>query len=140
MSRCIPIFAFAAISACLVLVRFQSLEVIAAAPPSRDAAQIIAGPELETATDTLAIIRWTTTNPGGTDLHYGIVHYGTNAKDLSQVAKSPNRRNPSHPDMTFRVRISGLNPQTTYYYTVESAGSTDVNDGVSSPVKTFKTK
>jgi phosphodiesterase/alkaline phosphatase D-like protein len=140
MSRCIPIFAFAAISACLVLVRFQSLEVIAAAPPSRDATQIIAGPELETATDTLAIIRWTTTNPGGTDLHYGIVHYGTNAKDLSQVAKSPNRRNPSHPDMTFRVRISGLNPQTTYYYTVESAGSTDVNDGVSSPVKTFKTK
>jgi phosphodiesterase/alkaline phosphatase D-like protein len=140
MSRCIPIFAFAAISACLVLVRFQSLEVIAAAPPSRDATQIIAGPELETATDTLAIIRWTTTNPGGTDLHYGIVHYGTNAKDLSQVAKSPNRRNPSHPDMTFRVRISGLTPQTTYYYTVESAGSTDVNDGVSSPVKTFKTK
>jgi len=139
MSRCILIFAFAAISASLVPLRFQSLDVIAAAPPSRDV-QIIAGPELETATDTLAIIRWTTTNPGGTDLHYGIVHYGSNAKDLSQVAKSPNRRNPSHPDMTFRVRISGLNPQTTYYYTVESVGSTDVNDGVSSPIKSFKTK
>jgi len=140
MSRCILIFAFAAISASLVPLRFQSLDVIAAAPPSRDVVQIIAGPELETATDTLAIIRWTTTNPGGTDLHYGIVHYGSNAKDLSQVAKSPNRRNPSHPDMTFRVRISGLNPQTTYYYTVESVGSTDVNDGVSSPIKSFKTK
>ena len=140
MSRCILIFAFAAISACLVPVRFQSLYVIATAPPSHDVVQIIAGPELETATDTLAIIRWTTTNPGGTDLHYGIVHYGSNARDLSQVAKSPNRRNPSHPDMTFRVRISGLHPQTTYYYTVESVGSTDVNDGVSSPIKSFKTK
>ena len=145
MSRYILIFAFAAISVSLVPVRFQSLDVIAAAPPSPDVVQIIAGPELETATDTLAIIRWTTTNPGGTDLHYGIVHYGivhygSNAKDLSQVAKSPNRRNPSHPDMTFRVRISGLHPQTTYYYTVESVGSTDVNDGVSSPIKSFKTK
>jgi hypothetical protein len=35
---------------------------------------------------------------------------------LSQVAKSPNRRNPSHPEMIFRVRIAGLNPQTSYYY------------------------
>jgi phosphodiesterase/alkaline phosphatase D-like protein len=73
-------------------------------------------------------------------LHYGIMYYGTDAKNLSQVAKSPNRRNPSHPDMIFRVRIAGLNPQTTYYYTVESTGATGVNDGVSSPIKTFKTK
>jgi Purple acid Phosphatase, N-terminal domain len=102
--------------------------------------QITAGPELEMATDALAIIRWTTTNPGGTDLHYGIVHYGTDATNLSQVAKSPNRRNPSQPDMIFRVRIAGLNSQTTYYYTVESAGSTGVNDGVSSSIKTFRTK
>jgi hypothetical protein len=59
---------------------------------------------------------------------------------LSQVAKSPNRRNPSHPEMIFRVRIAGLNPQTTYYYTVESTGATGASDGVSSPVRTFKTK
>ena len=87
----------------------------------------------------MAIIRWTTTNPGGTDLHYGIVHYGTDAMNLSQVAKSPNRRNPSHADMIFRVRIARLNPQTTYYYTVESTGATGVNDGVSSHIRTFKT-
>jgi hypothetical protein len=42
--------------------------------------------------------------------------------------------------MNFRVRIAGLNPQTTYYYTVESTGSTEVNDGISSPIKTFKTR
>ena len=42
--------------------------------------------------------------------------------------------------MIFRVRIAGLNPQTTYYYTVESTSATGVNDGVSSHTKTFKTK
>jgi phosphodiesterase/alkaline phosphatase D-like protein len=110
-----------------------------AAVPAHQAAQLTAGPELELATDAFAIIRWTITNPGGTDLHYGVVHYGTDAKNLTQVAKSPNRRNPSHPEMDFRVRIAGLNSNTTYYYQVESAGATDVSDGVSSAVRTFRT-
>jgi phosphodiesterase/alkaline phosphatase D-like protein len=139
MNRSILIFGLAAIGSCLIPLRCPPAHA-GAAVPNHTAAQITAGPELEIANDTLAIIRWTTTNPGGTDLHYGIVHYGTDAKNLSQVAKSPNRRNPSHADMIFRVRIAGLNPQTTYYYTVESTGATGVNDGVSSPIKTFKTR
>jgi hypothetical protein len=114
--------------------------VMAAAPTHKDAQQITADPELETATDTFAIIRWTIPNPGGTALHFGIVHYGTDAKNLTEVAKSPNRRNPSHPDMTFRVRITGLNANTTYYYAVESTGAKGASDGVSSPMRTFKTK
>ena len=80
-----------------------------------------------------SIIRWTTTNLGGTDLHYGIVHYGANAKSLSEVAKSPNRRHPSHPEMNFRARIAGLNPQTTYYYTVE-IHRLDGSETMASPV------
>jgi phosphodiesterase/alkaline phosphatase D-like protein len=88
----------------------------------------------------VAIIRWTTTNPGGTGLHYGIVHYGTDPMNLSQVAKSPNRRNPAHPEMIFRVRVAGLKPQTTYYYAVESASATGVTDGASSSVRTFQTR
>jgi phosphodiesterase/alkaline phosphatase D-like protein len=138
MSRSILIFGLAAINACLIPVRCPPADARAAV--NHTATQITTGPELEIASDTLAIIRWTTTNPGGTDLHYGIVHYGTDAKTLSQVAKSPNRRNPSHPEMIFRVRIAGLNPQTTYYYTVESTSATGVNDGVSSPIRTFKTR
>lgn len=124
---------------CLPLSHFPAQTAIAA-PQAHKAAQITAGPELETANETMAIIRWTTTNPGGTDLHFGIAHYGTDAVNLSQVAKSPNRRNPSHPDMIFRVHIAGLNPHTTYYYTVESTGATGVNDGVSSPIRTFTTR
>ncbi len=129
----------AAIVACLILLHFPLDRVIAGAR-TNDIVPITAGPEIESVNDTLAIIRWTTTNPGGTDLHYGIVHYGTDAKNLSQVAKSPNRRNPAHPDMIFRVRIAGLKPQTTYYYTVESTSATGVNDGVVSPIRTFKTR
>jgi hypothetical protein len=111
-----------------------------AAVPTHKAAQLTAGPELESATDTSAIIRWTTRNPGGTTLHYGVVHYGTDAKNLTQVAQSPNRRNPSHQDMIFRVRIMSLNSSSTYYYKVESTGATGASDGASSPVKTFKTQ
>jgi len=139
MRRLILVLALVVALACLTLLHFPAARVIAAAP-THNVAQITAGPELESTNESLTIIRWTTTNPGGTDLHYGVVHYGTDAKKLSEVAKSPNRRNPSHPDMIFRVRIAGLNPQTTYYYTVESSSATGVNDGVSSHTKTFKTK
>jgi len=114
-------------------------DLVLAAVPTHGAAVLVAGPELEAASDTVAIIRWTTANPGGTDLHFGIVHYGTDAMNLTKIAKSPNRRNRSHPDMIFRVRIDGLNSHTTYYYKVESAGSTGASDGVPSPVRTFKT-
>jgi|HubBroStandDraft_2_1064218.scaffolds.fasta_scaffold05515_4 phosphodiesterase/alkaline phosphatase D-like protein len=138
MSRFVLVFVLTAISTCLILIHFPA--VVIATAQTHDAVQITAGPELEIANESTAIIHWTTTNPGGTDLHYGIVHYGTDAMNLSQVAKSPNRRNPSHPDMIFRVRIAGLNPQTTYYYTVESIGAMGVNDGVSSPIRNFKTK
>jgi hypothetical protein len=140
MKRFILTFALGVTIAGLIRWPFAGDLVMAAVPTHNDAQQITANPELETATDTFAIIRWTIPNPGGTALHYGIVHYGTDAKNLTQVAKSPNRRDPSHPDMIFRVRIMKLNSNTTYYYTVESAGATDRSDGVSSPVSTFKTK
>jgi hypothetical protein len=115
-------------------------DAVMAAVPTHKAAQLAAGPELESSTDTSAIIRWTTINPGGTALHYGVVHYGTDAKNLTQVAQSPNRRNPSNPDLIFRVRIMKLNSNTTYYYKVESTGATGVSDEVSSSVKTFTTQ
>ena len=134
------ILAFAFVIVAGLIPRGFADETVMAAVPPHKAAQLTAGPELESATDTSAIIRWTTSNPGGAALHYGVVHYGTDAKNLTQVAQSPNRRNPSHPDMIFRVRIMGLNSNTTYYYTVESTGATGASDGVSSSVKTFKTQ
>jgi hypothetical protein len=110
-------------------------------PPAKKPArvEITQGPALEMARDDLAIIRWTTNNPGGTDVHYGVVSYGTDPKDLSQTAKSPIRVNRFNPETTFRVRMPGLKPRTTYYYTVTSTESTGQSDGVKSKVNQFTT-
>jgi phosphodiesterase/alkaline phosphatase D-like protein len=111
-------------------------------PPAKKAAhiQITEGPALESAHDTWAIIRWTSNNPGGSDEHFGVVHYGKTPSDLSQTAKSHIRLNQGHSYTVFRVRVTGLEPHTTYYYTVDSANAHGTSDGVSSPVKTFATQ
>jgi phosphodiesterase/alkaline phosphatase D-like protein len=108
--------------------------------PKAASVRITQGPEIELAKDFLTIIRWTTNNPGGTPEHYGIVHYGTDPKNLSQTAKNPITLNPNHPDTLFRVRVEGLKPGTTYYYTVESEESNGKSDKVKSTVKQFTTE
>jgi phosphodiesterase/alkaline phosphatase D-like protein len=110
-------------------------------PPAAKAARvhITQGPELESAGDSSAIIRWTSNNPGGTDEHYGVVHYGTNPRDLTQTAKSHIRLNRNHSYTIFRVRVEGLTPRTTYYYRVDSLGANGKGDGVKSAVKQFTT-
>ena len=112
-----------------------------ASPTTNKPARVIIkhGPELEGANDHLAIIRWESNNPGGSPEHFAVAHYGTDPGNLSETAKSPIRLNPGHPDTVFRVRIDGLKPKTTYYYTVESMGADGANDGVNSPVKHFTT-
>jgi hypothetical protein len=101
--------------------------------------RITRGPQLESADETSAIIRWRSNNPGGTDEHYGIVHYGTNPKELNQTAKSHIRLNQTHSYTVFRVRVDGLAPRTTYYYTVDSMEANGRSDGVKSALKRFTT-
>jgi phosphodiesterase/alkaline phosphatase D-like protein len=110
-------------------------------PPAAKAArvEISQGPEVESSKSVLTIIRWTTNNPGGSDVHYGVVHYGTDPKELNQTAKNPIRLNQSHPDTTFRVRLERLTPETTYYYTVTSEESNGKSDEVKSAVHQFTT-
>ena len=100
--------------------------------------RITQGPEVER-NDFVVIIRWTSNNPGGSPEHYGVVHYGTNPKELSQTAKSPIRLNPGHSDTVFRVRMDDLKPRTTYYYTVGAIESNGKDDGLKSEVKQFTT-
>jgi len=110
-------------------------------PPAKKAGrvEIAQGPVPEGAREDFAIIRWTTNNPGGTDVHFGVVYYGTDPKDLSQTAKSQIRINRGHSETIFRVRMSGLKPRTTYYYKVTSTESSGKSDGVESPVSQFTT-
>ena len=116
--------------------------VVAQIPPPQKRAQhveITKAPELESAHDDTAIVRWTTTNPRGDDEHYGIVHYGMDPEDLSQTAKGHIRLNRTHPETIFRVRMVDLKPQTIYYYKVTSTDSGGESDGVESPVNHFTT-
>jgi hypothetical protein len=108
-------------------------------PPLKKAPRvaIVKAPEVEMSAEHLTIIRWTTNNPGGTDVHYGVVHYGTDPNDLSQTAKSPLRLNHGHKTTIFRVRMDNLKPKTTYYYKVDTEESTGESDRVKSPVKKF---
>jgi phosphodiesterase/alkaline phosphatase D-like protein len=110
-------------------------------PPVKKAArvEITKGPEVELSKSDLTIIRWTTNNPGGSDVHYGVVQYGTDPKELSQMAKNPITLNQGHPETTFRVHMRGLEPRTTYYYTVTSMESNGKSDGVKSEVLQFTT-
>jgi phosphodiesterase/alkaline phosphatase D-like protein len=101
--------------------------------------QITKGPEVEVSTDFLTIIRWTTNNPGGSPEHYGVVHYGTDPKTLSQTARSPIRLNPDHALTVFRVRMDDLKPGTTYYYRVGSWEANGTDDGTKSTLKQFTT-
>ena len=110
-----------------------------ATSPSKQTSRvhITKGPALESARENWAIITWTSNNPGGSDEHFGVVHYGTDPKNLSQTAKSHIRLNPSHSYTVFRVRVDGLTSKTTYYYKVDSVNASGASDKVPSPVKTF---
>ncbi len=63
---------------------------------------------------TSALITWTTTQPGTTEVEYGPGGYGTSAW------KDP-RLTTSH-----SVHLSGLTPNTLYHYRVKSVGTTTV--------------
>jgi hypothetical protein len=107
--------------------------------PRAERVQISEGPDVPLVGGYLTVIRWTVNNPGGLPVHYGIVHYGTDSKNLNQTAKNPIRLNPYHSSTVFRVNLHDLPPNTTYYYTVESMDSSGKSDGVTSQIKSFTT-
>lgn len=108
--------------------------------PRAERVQISAGPEVPLVGGYLTVIRWTVNNPGGVPVHYGVVHYGKDPKNLSQSAKNSIRLNPNHSSTVFRVNLYNLPPRTTYYYTVESIDSSGKSDGITSSIKTFTTQ
>src|ERR1700693_2685336 len=136
MNKLLLKLAITAAAGCLLASHPVSAQV---SPTTQKAARvrITQGPEIELSKEQLTIIRWTTNNPGGSPVHYGIVHYGTDPRGLSETEKSPIRLNPGHASTDFRLRIDGLRPRTTYYYTLDSIEANGKGDGVRSAVKHF---
>jgi hypothetical protein len=124
-----------------------SLVVLSASLPAQESpttpkaghVKISQGPEIELAREHLTIIRWTVNNPGGSPVHYGVVRYGSDPKNLRETARNPIRLNPTHPSTVFRVRLDDLKPRTTYYYTVSSIEANGKTDNVTTPVSNFTT-
>jgi hypothetical protein len=110
-------------------------------PPNAEAAhvQITQGPEVERASSYLSIITWTTNNPGGSDEHFAVIHYGGDPKNLSETGKSHIRLNRTHSYTVFRVRMGALKPKTTYYYKVTSMRGDGKSDGAESAINHFTT-
>ena len=133
MNRVLLILAISVLSASLLAQESPTT-------PKAARVRIIQGPKIELARGQLTIIRWTTNNPGGSPVHYGIVHYGTDPRVLRATANSPIRLNPDHSSTVFRVRIDDLQPRTTYYYTVDSMEANGKGDGARSAVKHFTTR
>src|ERR1700692_2950779 len=123
MNKLLPKLAIMAAAGCL-LSSNATFAQVSPTTPKNARVRIAQGPEIELAKEHLTIIRWTTNNPGGSPVHYGIVHYGTDPSRLSETAKSPVRLNPHHASTVFRVRLDNLKSRTTYYYTVDSMEAT----------------
>src|SRR6266404_1878240 len=139
MNRLLLMLAVAATAGSLLLSNPISAQFVPAAKKAAHV-RILQGPELESATENLTIIRWTSDNPGGSPEHFGVVHYGKDHKNLSQSAKSHVRLNPTHSYTVFRVRMDNLKPRTRYYYKVDSMEPNGKSDGVTSPINTFTTQ
>lgn len=117
----------------------QSFVQTASAGDSSNSGKVTASPTVESVSDTLAFISWSTQNPGGTTLHYAVVRYGKDPNNLDLTAESPTRINPSHGEMVFRVRMHHLQPGTTYYYKVHSEQANGTSDPAMSGVNQFTT-
>src|SRR5258707_8680631 len=71
----------------------QSFVQPASAGDSSRSGKVTASPTVESVSDTLAFISWSTQNPGGTALHYAVVRYGKDPNNLDLTAESPTRIN-----------------------------------------------
>jgi acid phosphatase type 7 len=90
--------------------------------------QITKGPVLEMVADNSAVIAWSTNVPGST-----VLKYGTDSNNLTQSAQAP------WGGTTHRVTLSGLQPNTKYYFQVESGQAQGTGTGALSKVDSFQT-
>ncbi len=90
--------------------------------------RITKGPVLEMIGANSAVIAWSTNVRAGS-----VVHYGTDAKALNQSAEAPWGQE------THRVAITNLQPNTRYYFEVQSTQAQGTNSQVQTQPLPFQT-
>ena len=115
------------------------LLVIPAAAAAQTAPLMITdGPRIEYVGHDKAEIAWTTSTGGSS-----VIHYGTHPNNLRQTAESPYSPSSAPPHgqhAVHRVTINNLQPNTTYYFVVDSGQGQGTGTGVTSPIAQFHTK
>ena len=94
--------------------------------PSREKPDITNGPVAEYVTDSACTIGWSTTTPGKM-----MVRYGTNPQNMTQTAESVESRDPRN----HHVQLTGLAPNTRYFFQVMADGEPLRNAGTFSTVE-----
>jgi phosphodiesterase/alkaline phosphatase D-like protein len=93
--------------------------------PAMQKPDITNGPVAEYITDSTCTIGWSTTTPGKMT-----VRYGTDPKQMSKTAESVEGSDPRN----HHVQLSGLSPDTRYYFQVVADGEALRNAGTFSTV------
>ena len=91
--------------------------------------KIIDGPVFEYLADTSAQIAWTTNSQSST-----LIRYGTDPNDLRRTAQA------LWGEQTHRVEITALEPNTKYYFVVESSAGRDTGTMAKSAEGSFQTE
>ena len=98
------------------------LSFVLTTSPASSAVLILSDLRITKITEQSLVVSWIT----GAETT-GEIHYGTTTEDLGQIALDD--RGASTNDDTHYVTLSGLQPDTTYYFDVYSNGAVDNNGG-----------
>ena len=101
----------------------------------RQPVKIIDGPRVEGVGNNWAVIAWTTNAASST-----VLKYGATPNSLTQTAESPYADKEGASQQTHRVRVTNLQPNTTYYFMVDSGQGEGTGTEAKSQVAQFKTK
>jgi phosphodiesterase/alkaline phosphatase D-like protein len=91
--------------------------------------KVVDGPVFEYLDATSVQIAWTTSSPSSS-----LVRYGIDPNNLRKTAQAPWGQE------THRIEITGLEPNTTYYFVVESAQARDSGTMAKSAEGSFRTE
>ena len=106
----------------------QNAPAAAAGQSAPQKVQIINGPVIEHVDNNSAQIAWSTNVSASTQLKYG-----TDPNNLDKIEQVP------WGGMTHRITLSNLQPNTTYYFKVESAEAQGTGTSAISSMKQFQT-
>jgi purple acid phosphatase-like protein len=105
----------------------DELSFTSALGPDETAPQMVVGPLIASKTDHTAVIQWTTDEPGNSQVQYqdSSGNWGTYALSENDAGLKTEHQ----------VTLSGLSPDTLYYYRVSSTDATGNNHATSSTDK-----